>query len=146
MSLKTRSNRPLSASRLTFWGVRTLMDALPSNVALLDANGTIVATNSAWDNYASSLGADSARAGVGTNYLAVCDQAASDLDPTGASFGTGLRRVLAGQRQSFELDDRLVTSGTARVVRGRATRIEDPAGTWVVITHEDLSRPSIEAA
>lgn len=146
MPLATRTPRPLSPSRLTSSGVRALMDALPSNVALLDGEGTIVATNRAWDDHARELGAAAEQVGVGASYLAVCDLAASDLDPTGAAFGQGLRRVLLGLRRSFELDDRLVLDGVTHVIRGRATRIEDPAGTWVLITHEDLSRPAIEAA
>ena len=146
MSPATRTPRPLSPSRLTSCGVRALMDAVPSNVALLDGEGTIVATNRAWDDQARGLGAAADLVGAGASYLAVCDQAASDLDSNGAAFGQGRRRVRQGQRRSFELDDRLVLDGEAHVIRGRATRIEDPAGTWVLVTHEDLSRPSTKAA
>lgn len=138
--------RALSESRLTSCGVRALMDALPSHVALLDRDGRIVATNRAWNDFASARGADPARVGVGVDYLAVCDQAASDLDRGGASFGAGLREVLEGRLRSFELDDRLVLEDAAHVIRGRATRLEDPVGTWVLVTHEDLSRPAADAA
>ena len=146
MNPATRTSRPLSPSRLTSSGVRALMDALPSNVALLDEEGVIVATNRAWDDQAQELGAAADLVGVGASYLAVCDQAASDLDPKGAAFGTGLRGVLQGRRRSFDLDDRLVQDGQARVVRGRATRIEDPNGTWVLVTHESLCHGDTEAA
>lgn len=144
--MQTTANRSLSVSRLTSSGVRALMDALPSNVALLDDQGVIVATNSAWDAHANEQGLDPALVGAGADYLAVCDAAASDLNEGGARFGLGLRRVLLGQTASFEMDDRLIISGETRVVRGRATRIEDPTGTWVLVTHQDMSRQAVGAA
>ncbi len=146
MTTKIQPSRTLSESRLTSSGVRALMNALASNVALLDGDGIIVATNTAWDEYASTTGADLHQAGVGCDYLAICDQAASDLNVTGARFGAGLRSVLLGQTPSFELDDRLLIEGVAHVIRGRATRIEDPTGTWVLVVHQDVSLAADSAA
>jgi PAS domain-containing protein len=142
----TTAPRPLSVSRLTSSGVRALMDALPSNVALLDAEGVIVATNRAWNAHAAAQGLKPAQAGVGVDYLATCDSAASDLNEGGARFGAGLRQLLLGRSVSFEMDDRLVQDGETRVVRGRATRIEDPSGTWVLVTHQDMSLRALDAA
>lgn len=122
------------------------MDALPSSLALLDEEGTIVATNRAWWKLATDQGADPRRVGEGRNYLEICDAAASDLYPAAAAFGHGLRQILLGHIQSFEVDDHLVLDGVAHVVRGRAMRVEDPSGSWILVTHEDLSRPAQEVA
>ena len=52
-----------------------LLDALPANIALLDAGGVILAVNKAWRRFAHDNGLRHAEHGVGLNYLDVCDQA-----------------------------------------------------------------------
>lgn len=141
----TTTRRLLAPARLTSTTVRAFMDALPSSAAVVDEDGVILTTNRAWKSLVASEGADPRRAGAGQSYLEICDQAA-DSCQAAADFGRGLREILSGQIETFEVDDRMVREGQTHVVRGRATRIEEPTGTWVLITHQDLSRPADEAA
>jgi PAS domain S-box-containing protein len=73
-----------------------ILNALPANIALLDAQGVIISVNDAWVNFASTNSLQSKAVGLGANYLEVCDRA------TGADFAEaqpaakGIRAVLAG--------------------------------------------------
>ncbi|WP_225335673.1 PAS domain-containing sensor histidine kinase [Halomicrobium urmianum] len=74
-------------------------DALPNQIAVLDAEGVIAATNAAWRAFASENGGPPGSM-VGTDYLAVCD--AAD-DPDAAAAAAGIRGVLAdGERFRYE--------------------------------------------
>ncbi|MBW3637311.1 MAG: histidine kinase, partial [Armatimonadetes bacterium] len=48
------------------------LDSLVTQIAILDAQGVIIAVNAAWGRFAQSNGFDSHNAGVGLNYLDVC--------------------------------------------------------------------------
>ncbi|WP_306056259.1 sensor histidine kinase [Natronococcus wangiae] len=77
-----------------------VLDDLPLNVAVLDADGAILATNEAWD----ALDADELRpptGSVGANYLSICD--AAD-EPTADDVADGVRSVLDGERERVALE------------------------------------------
>jgi signal transduction histidine kinase len=74
------------------------LDALPSEVAVLDADGVITYTNRAWREF--GVENDNPIPGcIGMSYLEVCD-AASD-DPLTATIAAGIRDLLAGDREFF---------------------------------------------
>ena len=90
---------------------------------------------------------DPSAVGIGVDYLSICDHAASDMCESGARFGQGLRQILIGQRRTFTQDDVLaIEHGQPRIQRSRATRLDDPNGVWILVTHEELSRPVNAAA
>ncbi|WP_254537989.1 bacterio-opsin activator domain-containing protein [Halomarina litorea] len=78
---------------------RSGLDLLPTELAIVDASGTIVYTNRAWRAFGEANDFDDADC-IGVNYLAVCD--ASD-DDRAAEAATGLRATLAGDRHDFSL-------------------------------------------
>jgi PAS domain-containing protein len=73
--------------------VEAALDALDDHVAVLDADGTILVTNRAWDRFAEDNGGRDA--GVGANYLGACEGA------SGEGVATALRDLIAGRRESF---------------------------------------------
>ncbi|HET9474945.1 MAG TPA: hypothetical protein VFO82_13690, partial [Steroidobacteraceae bacterium] len=76
-------------------------DALPGEVCVLDASGVVVMTNKAWR----VSGATHARAGLdvraGENMFAACRDAAESERTRADAIAAGLRKVLAGLRQSL---------------------------------------------
>jgi two-component system NtrC family sensor kinase len=66
------------------------------SVAVLDATGTIVAVNQAWQSFGQSNQADDILP-VGINYLDVCDRATGGDGPCARNAAAGIRAVLAGQ-------------------------------------------------
>ncbi|MDA8297777.1 MAG: EAL domain-containing protein [Actinomycetota bacterium] len=95
---------PLSLSvrsREVGWAV---LDSLPISAAVIDADGTIVATNVAWQRFALDNGGDAGRCGVGTNYLSVCASSRGEGAEIAELAGRGIRAVLGGSRDAFSLE------------------------------------------
>ncbi|HTJ63450.1 MAG TPA: PAS domain-containing protein [Alphaproteobacteria bacterium] len=76
---------------------RSVLDALPAQIALLDPDGVIQAVNEAWLEFGRNNGLGDERGYVGKSYLDACDGA----DETSA---TGIRRVLAGEASQYSLE------------------------------------------
>lgn len=83
----------------------SLMDALDASIALLDEDGRIVQVNRRWHEFSAAnaiplpLGL-----GNGRDYFAACEAAASHGDQTAAEALAGLRAVLAGERDAFQME------------------------------------------
>ena len=68
---------------------------LPSSSSCIDVDGTIVAVNQRWRDYASAGDASSAlHTGVGFNYLNVCDNASGEYSEFAKLAAAGIRTVL----------------------------------------------------
>jgi two-component system, sensor histidine kinase and response regulator len=82
----------------------SLLDAFPSNVAILDAKGLVVQVNRAWCRFASDNGMRSLDFGIGLNYLAVCEGAFGRFSDEAMAAARGIRDVLSGQVDEFVLE------------------------------------------
>jgi PAS domain S-box-containing protein len=121
---------------------RSSLDALSSHVAILNHDGVILATNTAWRRFAERNGA-SASIGIGVNYLDVCDNCQSD-GPDGcgaeaAAVARGVRDVISRDRDSFELEYPCHGPDVQRWYVVRATRFPDGGPDCVVVSHENVT-------
>ena len=84
---------------------QAVLDALPAQVAVLDAEGYIVAVNKAWRQFAEENdGAAELAHGIGINYLSVC-RAVMDHDADQARLAAdGIASVLERRESSFVLE------------------------------------------
>ncbi len=77
---------------------RNILNSLPAHIVVLDQHGTIVATNEGWDEFAFQNGwLGNKGAGLGMNYLAVCDQAIADNVREAGKAKRAIESVLKGQ-------------------------------------------------
>lgn len=85
---------------------QAVLDALPVQIAVLDASGRITAVNEAWRRFARDNEGDAAlEAGIGLNYLeAHLRFADDDPDRIGEQACDGIRAVLSGERPDFSLE------------------------------------------
>ena len=81
-----------------------LLNALPAHIAVLDAEGVIVAVNEGWRRFANENGLRDANHGVGRNYLDVCGPVPGFGAAETWAVATGLRAVLAGKRKGFSVE------------------------------------------
>jgi PAS domain S-box-containing protein len=82
-----------------------VLNSLPSNIAVFDADGIITAVNEPWLNFAIENGADEKTLrGVDSNYLAVC------MDSIGREHGEGVEVVLQGLRAVLRGDEEKFTT------------------------------------
>ena len=102
---------------------------------LLDSDGAIIFANTAWYEFASNNGYSGDRF-EGVNYLSVCD-ACDGAEAADASwFALGLRSILAGQQNRYELVYPCHSADLERWFKAIASR----HGTHVVVIHVDITR------
>jgi FixJ family two-component response regulator len=91
---------------------RAVLDALPANIAVLDADGSVVAVNQSWALRTADCKAELPHCAVGDNYLGLCAAAGSVPVAEGSTgvaaaeavrAGAGIRLVLAGLMQEFRM-------------------------------------------
>ncbi len=78
-----------------------ILDGLPANICVIDAQGTIVTTNRAWNNFANENDGIYAQCGVGTNYFSVCQPIDGQNGDPANDFVTGIKQVLKGTIPEF---------------------------------------------
>ena len=81
-----------------------LLNALPAHIAVLDADGRIVAVNEAWRRFANENGLRDAHHSVGRNYLDACGPPVYGDASEMSAVAAGLRAVLAGESSSFSIE------------------------------------------
>jgi diguanylate cyclase (GGDEF)-like protein len=115
--------------------VEAVLDALPSPTLLIDADGTVLLANTAWDKAADVLGDDRVRIGVDGDYFAMARRLNGD-DSTSTLIDQ-LRELSRGERPSVRADYALELRGGTYWVHLQASRV-DQAG-QVVVTHTDVT-------
>jgi PAS domain S-box-containing protein len=81
------------------------LDALPAHIAVVDAQGTIIAVNRAWLQFARDNGdPEPARVARGASYVDVCRRAAGPEQADAELALRGLEAVLRGGRPSFAME------------------------------------------
>lgn len=116
--------------------LQALLDALPQQVAVLDAEGQIVRTNHPWGEFARANGGRSDTAGVGRNYLEVTREAAT-TDPYARRALEGLESVLSRAVSSFAMDYPCHGPSTERWFHMQIAPIDHPRS-GAVISHSAL--------
>ncbi len=123
---------------------RSTLDGLSAHIAIIDQDGTILAVNQAWRDLAGTNGGDGRKTGVGANYLLVNDQAEGANSSEGKPFANGIRAVLSGQIDTFEMEYPCYTMDRERWYIGRVTRFPSSGPVRAVIAHEDVSERKLE--
>jgi PAS domain S-box-containing protein len=125
---------------------RSTVDALTAHIAILDADGTILAVNRAWEEFAAANAAGQAGTtaladpfGVGANYLAVCDSASGSCGSEAPAVAAGIRAVLGGEQDVFSLEYPCHSPAEQRWFQVRVSRFAGDGPTRVVVAHEDVT-------
>ena len=79
-------------------------DRLGAMVAVLDGSGVILDTNESWRLFSRLNDGSPSTTGPMINYLDVCDRAAANGSATASIVAAGLREVLAGERDQFDVE------------------------------------------
>ncbi|MFD1585980.1 ATP-binding protein [Halorientalis brevis] len=113
---------------------RGAFDALPTQTAVLDAEGVILRTNDAWERFGSENGLQDPTS-VGCNYLDVCDR--TD-DEDASAVVAGLRDVLDADRDVFTYEYPCHDpDGEQRWFQLRALTFD--AGEHLLVMHFDIT-------
>ena len=119
--------------------LQNTLDALSAHIAILDDGGVIIAVNAAWNRFArhnSFLGSDF---GVGSNYLSLCDAAAGECAAEAPAVANGIRAVISGQCEDFQMEYPCHSPDEQRWFIVRVTRFHGGGTVRVVIAHENIT-------
>lgn len=120
-----------------------ILDSIPSSLAVLGPDGTIVQTNAEWTRYAQANDAAPALvSGIGLNYVAICN--ASVDDPMAQAVGRGLRELLAGKRERFELQYPCHSPDKRRFFLLQATALADISPRGALVQHFDITAQAVK--
>jgi len=121
--------------------VQAILDSLPSQSAMLDVSGAILATNAAWSDVWKDHGQGPEPDWHSVNYLEVCLRSAGQAGQEGedaARAAEGIRAVLEGERPSFGMDYAIATDAGRRWYHLTAMPLRGRDG--VIVTHVDTTR------
>ena len=114
-------------------------DALPDHIALLSADGEIVGVNRAWSDYAKANGYEGGGTGLGANYLEICERAVRDHADEAGDVAKGIRAVLEGKCDSFELEYPCNAPNEERWFELSVRPVAGPSPIAAIMAHRDRS-------
>ncbi|MFW5955206.1 MAG: PAS domain S-box protein [Rhodothermales bacterium] len=115
------------------------MDALSAHIAVLDAEGNILAINRAWREFAEANGLPAEVVSEGQNYLAACDADQRGDASEATSVAEGIRSVIRGDSESFALEYPCHGPDEKRWFLARVSRFDDDGQCRVVVAHENIT-------
>jgi PAS domain S-box-containing protein len=119
--------------------LQSTLDALSAHIAILDETGVIIAVNEAWRRFAEANGFLESGYGLGANYLTVSESAGGDWADEAADVAAGIRAVMAGQRDQFQLEYPCHAPGDQRWFIVRVTRFQGSGPIRIVVAHENIT-------
>lgn len=112
------------------------LDALSAHIAIVDPDGVIMAVNCSWEQFAKQNRLLCCCTGM--NYLAVCDTARGSHEDDARQFAMGLRGILRGDSESFEMEYSCEIETEVLWFCGRITSFAGKPR-MAVIAHEDIT-------
>ncbi|QPF74072.1 PAS domain-containing protein [Roseateles sp. DAIF2] len=121
--------------------VQAVEDSVLDHMAVLDRHGRVVAVNAAWRRFAAANGADrmpALRLAVGTDYLGTCDRSQGPGSGDAHNAACGIRAVLAGERDCYQLEYACDTPDEPRWFQMSVTPLRSAQG-GAVMVHADIT-------
>ena len=116
-----------------------IINSLSAHIAILDQNGKIMATNTAWADFARTNRIQMRPDTVDVNYLEICDNAMGDADDGAGQVSKGIRDLIEKKIDEFSMEYPCHSPHEKRWFYMRATRTSDSAPLRIVITHENIT-------
>jgi PAS domain S-box-containing protein len=118
---------------------QSALDALGSNICVIDERGIILFTNQSWKNFTSAAGLDLKDYGIGADYLQICENSKC-VDPgQGSLIAKALGEMISGDRESFATEHACVSTGESLWFAMTVTRFKMNDYLRLVITHTDIT-------
>ena len=116
-----------------------IINALPANIALLDANGFIIDINDSWRNFAGANGFIGSNYGVGDNYIDISKTSFGADEDAGKKVARGLNSVLKSRIKEFVFEYTCDSPNEKRWFRMVATPLQGKEYAGAVVMHIDIS-------
>ena len=117
---------------------RAVLASHPAQIAVLDAEGRIVAVNDAWLAFARENGGTDSTGAIGTNYLHVCRAASGSFCDEAPAVADGIRAVLRREQPAFQIEYPCHSPTQQRWFLMTAAPLRHAAG-GAIISHLDIT-------
>jgi PAS domain S-box-containing protein len=131
-----RVHREVLASELQ---KESILDGLSATIALLDPEGTIVAVNAQWRDFALANGYANGEYGLGRNYLDISCRATGTEATMGADAAEGISLVLSGQLPLFTMEYPCHSPQKQQWCRMRVSPLSLTSNQGAVVMHVDIT-------
>ena len=118
---------------------RATLDALATQVCVLDESGTIIETNSAWRAFAAAYRGGGPAVGQNDNYLSACALAVGSESVDGVAMAAGIRQVIAGERECFRYERLCGVPPTARWLMATVMPLHTAGAARAIVSYEDIT-------
>lgn len=119
--------------------IQSALDALSAHVAILDESANIIGVNAAWRRFADYNNFNRADYGIGMNYLLVCDNAAGLNSQEARWVGQGIRDVLSGKREEFNIEYPCHSPHLRRWFVVQITRFNWSGSQRLIVAHQNVT-------
>jgi two-component system, chemotaxis family, CheB/CheR fusion protein len=119
--------------------LRSTIDGLSANICVIDAQGTIVVTNRAWNAFAAENDATPGTMGEGVSYLDVCQKVSDHERESVQELAVAIRGVLDGALPEFAREYPCHAPDTERWFFCRVNPFQVAGARFAVISHEDIT-------
>ena len=116
-----------------------IIDALPAHIALVDADGTIMAVNEAWRRFGDENDLDDPHYLVGRNYIEECEHSRGKERQEAQRIAAGIRSVLSGATNHFYLEYSCHSRQEQRWFACTVTPLDGYDPRSAVVMHIDIS-------
>ena len=116
---------------------RDIIDSLSAQIAIVDASGVIIDTNKAWHEFGAANGLNAKNNSVGLNYLDISDKSGEE---TGELAALGIRKVLAGELQEFNMQYPCHSAVEERWFVIRVAKLRKAGRPHAVVSHENITQ------
>lgn len=118
---------------------RTVLNSLSAHIAILDQDGVILETNTAWRQFAINNGMPDDYDDRGANYLEICDASKGGDENDGHQVAEGIRQVIDGSIDEFLYDYPCHSKDEQHWYYMRAIRMAGEGPIRVVASHEEIT-------
>jgi len=119
---------------------RATLDALSTNIAILNEKGIIIAVNRSWREFALNNSMDISPMSEGVNYLEVCDLSDGGNSDEAGLVAAGIREIISGNQKEFSLEYPCHSPEEKRWFNMLVTRFEYNGAIRVVVAHENITK------
>jgi len=118
----------------------SVLNSLTAHIAVIDRNADIIAVNDAWQRFAQENGmGETDRLSVGNNYVEACRQALGELGSDAQAALAGIKAVLSGAEDCFELEYPCSSATEVRYFLMSVVPLRGERG-GAIVTHSNITR------
>jgi PAS domain S-box-containing protein len=115
------------------------IDSIPSHIAILDDQGTVLFVNENWKRFAIQNGYQGDDYGIGRNYLTISDQDEGEGATVAGDVAKGIRNVINGSRATFEYEYPCDSPTEKRWFLMTVSRFDGTGPTKLVVSHQNIT-------